>query len=93
MALSTIKTTYAFDAETVRLLERLARRWAVSKSEALRRAIRAAATSAAYGPDDPLAVLDALQRSVRLAPRSADRWARTARADRRLASARREPHR
>jgi hypothetical protein len=92
MALSTIKTTYAFDAETVRLLERLARRWAVSKSEALRRANRAAA-SAAYGPDDPLAVLDALQRSVRLAPRSADRWARTARADRRLASARREPHR
>ena len=40
---TTIRSTYALDVETVQMLDRLARQWAVSKSEALRRAIRAAA--------------------------------------------------
>ena len=35
-----IRSTYSLDAGTLRALERLARRWNVSKSEALRRAIR-----------------------------------------------------
>ena len=43
MAVTTIKSTYSLDVETVRTLEMLARRWDVSKSEVLRRAIRAAA--------------------------------------------------
>ena len=43
MAVTTIKSTYSLDVETVRTLESLARRWNVSKSEVLRRAIRAAA--------------------------------------------------
>ena len=43
MAITTIKSTYSLDVETVRMLESLARRWNVSKSEVLRRAIRSAA--------------------------------------------------
>src|SRR5438128_90678 len=39
----TIRSTYAMDVETVRTLERMARRWRISKSAALRRAIQAAA--------------------------------------------------
>ena len=43
MAIPKIKSTYSLDVETVRTLESLARRWDVSKSEVLRRAIRSAA--------------------------------------------------
>ncbi len=39
MATMTIRTTVAFDPATAARLERLARRWGVSKSEALRRAL------------------------------------------------------
>jgi hypothetical protein len=42
MATMTVRATYALDPETVGTLERLARRWGVSKSAALRRAIQAA---------------------------------------------------
>lgn len=42
MATMTIRTTVAFDPATVARWERLAKRWGVSKSEALRRAIEAA---------------------------------------------------
>src|SRR3972149_5141084 len=45
MATPKVKTTYALDAETVQALERMARRWGTSKSEALQRAIRAAETA------------------------------------------------
>jgi hypothetical protein len=44
MASMTIRTTVAFDPATVARWERLARRWGVSKSEALRRALEAAET-------------------------------------------------
>jgi Ribbon-helix-helix protein, copG family len=43
MATPTIKSTYTLDLDTVRALEDMARRLGVSKSEALRRAIRLAA--------------------------------------------------
>ena len=43
MAIPKIKSTYSLDVETVRTLESLARRWNVSKTEVVRRAIRAAA--------------------------------------------------
>lgn len=59
MATTTIKATYSLDPDTVRLLERTARRWRVSKSEALRRAIRAAAL--ADMPNDAEALLDSIQ--------------------------------
>lgn len=35
-----IKVTYTLDVDSLRALEELARQWGVSKSEALRRAIR-----------------------------------------------------
>ena len=44
MAVTTIKSTYSLDVESMRTLEKLAQRWNVSKSAVLRRAIRIAAT-------------------------------------------------
>ena len=43
MGTPTIKSTYVLDVGTVRGLEKIARRWNVSTSEALRRAIHASA--------------------------------------------------
>jgi ribbon-helix-helix CopG family protein len=85
MAIPKIKATYSLDAETVRLLERLARKWEVSKSEALRRAIRASA-EAAPPSEDRLAVFDRLQRSLGLTKAGADAWVRENRAMRRASS-------
>ena len=42
MASMTVRTTVAFDPATAARLERLARRWGVSKSEALRRSLATA---------------------------------------------------
>ena len=82
MAIYTVKTTYALDVETVRTLEDLARRWNVSKSEALRRAIRASSAQAPPEGLTPIQALDRLQRSLSLTPRSAARWAAAARRER-----------
>jgi hypothetical protein len=90
MAIPKIKATYALDAETVRTLERMARRWKVSKSEALRRAIRAAAAGEAPEAEDALAALDRMQRLLALTPAGARRWRSAVRAERRAGSARRE---
>jgi hypothetical protein len=84
MATTTVRSTYALDPETVGLLERLARQWAVSKSEALRRAIRAAAERTA--PDDRAARVAAwhqLQKGVGLTPARARAWERQVVAERR----------
>ncbi|MGE0316000.1 MAG: ribbon-helix-helix protein, CopG family [Lautropia sp.] len=67
-----IKTTYTMDAETKRVLDQLARQWAVSRSEALRRAIRQAAGAAAA--TDRLAALEVLQRGAGLGPGDARDW-------------------
>ena len=70
MATTVIKTTYALDADVVRALERMAKRWGTSKSEALRRAIRAAAADAGEEDPDPVQALDRLQRTAGMgAPR------------------------
>jgi len=90
MATTTIRSTYALDVETVRVLERIAHRWKVSKSEALGRAIRAAATQKPPAAHDALRALDRLQRSLRLTPAKAKAWARKARAERRASSGRSE---
>jgi hypothetical protein len=82
----TIKSTYALDAESVRALEQLARRWRVSKSEALRRAIRAAAGQPPGATADALKILDRLQRSLRLTQAQARGWARRTRDERRATS-------
>jgi len=54
MAITTIRSAYALDVETTQVLERIAHRWKVSKSEALRRAIRAAEGQKAPATDDAL---------------------------------------
>lgn len=90
MATQTIKTTYALDVETVRTLGELARRWGVSKSEALRRAIRASATSPSPAGLDALRALDSLQRSLGLDEKAAARWGKEARAERTASSRSRE---
>lgn len=88
MAIPKIKATYALDAGTVRTLERMARRWKVSKSEALRRAIRAAAENGApEAEQDPIAALDRLQHLLGLTPATARRWHSATRAERLAGSA------
>jgi hypothetical protein len=89
MATQTIKTTYALDVETVRTLERIAHRWRVSRSEALRRAIRAAAGDDAGSAGGPVEALDALQGSLGLNTASARAWANRVRAERWTSAARR----
>lgn len=84
MATTTVKATYSLDPGTVLRLEEIARSWGVSKSEALRRAIRAAASGEAPGSGGPLGALDALQRSTSLTPSSARAWAANVRAERRV---------
>ena len=79
-----IKATYSLDPETVRLLERVSRRWGVSKSEALRRAIRATASLPAPPDteDARLSALDRLQKSAGLSPDEVVKWERAVRAER-----------
>ena len=84
----TIRGTYALDVDTVRRLEDLARRWRVSKSEALRRAIRAAG-KADQAPETGLELLDKLQRTAGLTRRQVDEWVDTVRIERRRAGSRR----
>ncbi|HSD52914.1 MAG TPA: ribbon-helix-helix protein, CopG family [Burkholderiales bacterium] len=92
MATETIKSTYSLDVDTVRALEKLARRWNVSKSEALRRVIRASAAQAPRDAGhDALRALDDLQRALDLTTGAAARWSTGARTERRSASRRREP--
>ncbi len=79
----TIRSTYALDPETVRGLEEVARRWGVSKSEALRRAIRAAAGQSTRLRDSPSDALDQLQKSLGLKAGTARAWARQVRRERR----------
>ena len=88
MAIPKIKATYSLDPETVALLERVSRRWRVSKSEALRRAIRASATMPAG--EEATAPLDRLQRFAPLDPKAAAQWQRRVRAERRARRARRD---
>lgn len=80
MALPTIKTTYTIDIETKSALDRLAARWDVSKSEALRRAIRQAAGASRV--TDRLAALDTLQRRSRMTRGQAAQWSEATRYER-----------
>ena len=72
----TIKSTYSLDVESVRVLEVLAQRWNVSKSEVLRRALRIAATEGAPGEGASLGTLDRLQTSLRKRQVDVPQWAR-----------------
>jgi hypothetical protein len=90
MAVTSIRTTYALDLETVRTLEKMAQRWDVSKSEALRRAIRFAADQDLSGSASALAALDALQDSLDLSASQTRRWSERTRRERRSSSFRLE---
>ena len=87
MASSKIKSTYALDVETVRELEDIARRWNVSKSEALRRAIHAAA-ELDVPDEDALEALDCLQESMQLTEDESAAWTKRARRERTAAGGR-----
>jgi hypothetical protein len=88
MAITHIKATYSLDVETTRVLERIAERWGVSKSEALRRAIRSAAAGEPK-VNDTTAALDRLQDALSLTESAANAWARRARAERRASGKKR----
>ncbi|HEV8437127.1 MAG TPA: ribbon-helix-helix protein, CopG family [Methylomirabilota bacterium] len=93
MALPRIKSTYSLDVDAVRALEALARRWKVSKSEALRRAIQSASGAVPSSAARALTALDRLQRSMGLARGRAAAWAGRVRAERRAVSAGRQRRR
>ena len=82
MANVATKSTYTLDVESARMLETLADRWSVSKSEALRRAIRATARGQAPPSRAPLDALDRLQASVRARRIDLRRWERDLQAER-----------
>ena len=88
MAVTTIKSTYSLDVESVRALETLARRWNVSKSEVLRRAIRLAVREGGPGAGAALGALDRLQASLRERKVDVRRWSRDLKNERRAASRR-----
>ena len=80
MARTTIKATYSLAPEVVEQLEDLSKRWGVSRSQALTRAICTAAEEEAGG--NPLASLEALQAAVELNAEEARAWMDTARQER-----------
>jgi len=74
MATPTIKSTYSLDPQTVRDLERLARRFGTSKSEVLRRAVQSLASAEPDVEVNALQALDELQKSVSLTTDRAENW-------------------
>lgn len=77
-----MKATYSLDEETARMLERLARRPEVSKSEALRRAIRCLANADSEAGAVEVAALQELQRRLDLTPGEAEAWTSRVREER-----------
>lgn len=83
MAKITVRSTFALDPGTVDALDRLAARWDVSKSEAIRRVINAAAAVEEMdAASDALAALDELQAMLGLDQEKAEAWVSRIRAER-----------
>ena len=82
MAIPKIKSTYSLDVETVRTLESLARRWNVSKTEVVRRAIRAAAGEKSQRVQEKREALRQLQDYVQRHNIDVAAWEREIRATR-----------
>ena len=74
MAILKIKATYSLDEVTIRDLERLAKHLGISKSEALRRAIRIAADAELQPGAEQLAALEALQQSISESDVDVEAW-------------------
>lgn len=87
VARTKVKATYSVDEETIRALERLARRLNVSKSEVLRRAIDQMARAGLAPGEAEESALDALQHRLALTTADADKWVSRVRRER-LASTR-----
>ena len=73
MAMMTVRTTVAFDPATAARLERLAKRWGVSKSETLRRALERAETGQ---PPLGVSLQPSDQEIAAMTPREAFTWLR-----------------
>lgn len=86
MATPKIKSTYSLDIDSVRQLENMADRWQVSKSEALRRAIRIASKQVSSQGKQALEALDRLQASLALTDETAKVWQKKLQAERRASS-------
>ena len=83
MAKITVRSTFALDPETVASLDRLARHWSVSKSEALRRIVNVAAVvEERDAVSDALAALDELHQMLGLDEEKAESWIRQIRSER-----------
>jgi hypothetical protein len=93
MATMTIKTTYALDVETMRILDDLARVKGISRSAALRDAIRCAAALEPAAGNPGLEALDRLQATAAPKRNALRAWKVTAHEERRAASAKREKSR
>lgn len=89
----TVRTTVAFDPATAARLERLAKRWGISKSETLRRALEAAERSQARETDfaeeaiarmTPLEAFEWLQKNPILPPGTGEKWRQELREQRQI---------
>jgi predicted transcriptional regulator len=80
MAITSVRSTYSLDVETMRRIDNLARRWEVSKSEVLRRAIRMADEQSAGS--ERVTLLRELQRNANLTAEQVETWVAEVRAER-----------
>jgi len=86
MASTTIKSTYSLDQETVHQLERMAKRLKISKSAALRRAIRLAARTELPPGEEQLEALEELQQSLADSHKDLRQWEKDSRELRKASS-------
>jgi Arc/MetJ-type ribon-helix-helix transcriptional regulator len=82
MATPTIKSTYSLDPQTVRDVERLARKYGTSKSDILRRAVRSLAAQETTPETSGLVALENLQKSIGMTAAKADAWVADVRSER-----------
>jgi predicted transcriptional regulator len=82
MATPTIKSTYSLDPQTVRDLERLARKYGTSKSDILRRAVQSLAAQEESPAAQGLLALEKLQKRIGLSAEKADAWVANVRHER-----------
>ena len=80
MATTSVRSTYSLDMETMRRIDNLARRWDVSKSEVLRRALRIADEQSARS--ERVEALKQLQVSMDLSRERVEDWVADIRAER-----------
>ena len=71
------KSTYSLDATTLERLTRLAKRWQVSKTEAIRRALAKAEQTDAPTPEERIAALHELQRLTAERGIDVEKWKQT----------------